>query len=173
MNLDLGWNLPAPASKAEVLEALDYIRAAIEADDSFEGVFMYSMPTDEPWLYPAGTTFDEFGFPAEDARPTERFGLLARYRAGNSMGQGGMGVFTRPWPEGVPRIEQWRDRAPWLLARMRRALMRARLNEQGKFDRRHAHVAYCAAIDALNWALGARDELLGLTEKDANATVTE
>lgn len=79
--MDLGWNVPAPATTDEVVAVLEDVLAVVRAGDSFEGFVAYSMPTDEPWLEGAD------------------FGLQARYRVGNSMGQGGLSVFTKPRPE--------------------------------------------------------------------------
>jgi hypothetical protein len=77
----LGWNVPAPATKEEIIEVLKDALAHVEADDSFEGFITWVMPTDESWLQ------------------GERFGLMARYRVGNLQGQGGLRTFTKPRPE--------------------------------------------------------------------------
>lgn len=63
-------NYPIPQTKAQLLEILDTIRAGVEADDSFEGFINYLMPTHED--------------------PECDFMVLARWREGNSMGQGSM-----------------------------------------------------------------------------------
>lgn len=77
----LGWNLPAPCSTPELISVLHGVLEAVEAKDSFEGTITYVMPTDEPWLEGAD------------------FGLLARWRVGNSMGQGGLTSFIKEVPE--------------------------------------------------------------------------
>lgn len=77
----LGWNLPAPASKEELVEVLKDALLSVGRGDSFEGSITWSMPTDEPWLQDAD------------------FGLVARYRIGNLDGQGGLRAFTREVPE--------------------------------------------------------------------------
>jgi hypothetical protein len=61
---------PIPMRKADLLEVLDGMRAAVEADDSFEGNLEYLMP-DEP-----ADGID--------------FSVTAVYRVGNAMGQGGV-----------------------------------------------------------------------------------
>jgi hypothetical protein len=86
-SMDLGWNLPAPASKDELVKTLKDVLAHVEADDSFEGFVAYEFP-----IPPEG-----YEALFEDAD----FGLMARYRIGNSMGQGGLRVFSKPRePEG-------------------------------------------------------------------------
>jgi hypothetical protein len=96
----LGWNLPAPADKVQLVALLEDALRHIRADDSFEGSIVWTMPTDEAWLYPEGTTFDDNGFPEDSARPSD-FGVIARYRIGNSEGQGGMRAYTVEVPESV------------------------------------------------------------------------
>jgi hypothetical protein len=86
--MDFGWNQPAPATKAEMIEVLEDVLGAVRDDDSFEGFLQWSMPIDDPAT-------------EERARADKRwadaeFGLMARYRIGNSMGQGGLRVFTKP-----------------------------------------------------------------------------
>jgi hypothetical protein len=73
--LPAGWNRPAPATMEDVHGALREAAMLVYAGDSFEGTITWTMPTDEPEL----EGFD--------------FGLVARYRVGNSMGQGGLHVF--------------------------------------------------------------------------------
>lgn len=63
-----------PVTKAELLQVLDDIRTSVAADDSFEGFLNYLMPYDNN---------DEIIEGAD-------FVLEARYRVGNSAGQGGM-----------------------------------------------------------------------------------
>lgn len=67
-------NVPVPVDKASLLSVLDDIRAHVEADDSFEGSFEYTMPFDEDM----------------EIVPDADFMLRAAYRVGNSQGQGGM-----------------------------------------------------------------------------------
>lgn len=71
-----GWNRPAPATARDVFRCLLDAAVRVEHGDSFEGLIIWSMPTDEPELTDAD------------------FGLVARYRVGNLDGQGGMRVFT-------------------------------------------------------------------------------
>lgn len=66
-------NYPKAASKQELLAILDDMRASVEADDSFEGFVNYLMPT--------------------QGEPECDFMVVARWRVGNSMGQGGMSTF--------------------------------------------------------------------------------
>lgn len=71
-----GWNRPAPATQDQLVAVLEDALEHVRVRDSFEGFIQWSMPTDEPELQDAD------------------FGLMARYRVGNSMGQGGLRVFT-------------------------------------------------------------------------------
>lgn len=64
---------PVHMAKEDLLYAIDEIRAAIEANDSWEGHFSYN-------------------FPEDDAPINTDFAVRAVYRIGNSMGQGGMRV---------------------------------------------------------------------------------
>lgn len=75
--------LPEPMPKDALLEVLRHITASIEADDSFEGFFTYSLPEPED---PPGTEFR----------------LAAMYRIGNSMGQGGYQMIGTPAPYKAP-----------------------------------------------------------------------
>src|SRR4051794_22281331 len=94
--MDLGWNVPAPADKEELISVLEDVLALIRADDSFEGTITWSMPTDEPWLTEVDEDAIARGVDREWARkPTADFGLVARYRIGNSLGQGGLRAFTK------------------------------------------------------------------------------
>jgi len=61
---------PVFVTKDELLAIIDDIRARVRHDDSFEGFLNYLMPEEND---------DPSGFRVE-----------ARYRIGNSMGQGGM-----------------------------------------------------------------------------------
>lgn len=86
--MDYGWNDGAPASTDELVEILESIIAAVRAGDSFEGFVEY--------LLPVACAEDEERA-AKDRRWAEAdFAVRARYRVGNSMGQGGMSVFTKP-----------------------------------------------------------------------------
>jgi hypothetical protein len=70
-----GWNRPAPASLDDLVALLEDVLDVVREHDSFEGFVQWVMPTDEPELVDAD------------------FGVLARYRVGNSMGQGSLRVF--------------------------------------------------------------------------------
>jgi hypothetical protein len=178
-DIALGWNLPAPATKEELLETLEEIRKGIEADESLEGFFNFQFVYDEPWLYPAGTKFDEYGTPARDEdgsfpQPIAPFGLMARWRTGNQMGQGGVTAYIKDWPEGVQVMEQDRDRTPWELRRMLKSLRRelqridavlATSAEDPDLARRGGQIA--ATIGALEYALGRRDDIMEVTTTDA------
>ena len=72
-----GWNRPAPASLAELVDVLHDAYDRVAEGDSWEGTITWTMPTDEPELEGAD------------------FGLMARYRIGNRDGQGGLRVFTK------------------------------------------------------------------------------
>lgn len=86
--MDYGWNEPAPASKDELVEILEGMLASIKADDSFEGFLEYLMPI---------SSMEDEDRAAKDQRwAAAEFAVRARYRVGNSMGQGGMSVFTKP-----------------------------------------------------------------------------
>lgn len=99
-----GWNRPMAASKDDLLEALEGALAHVRADDSFEGFVEWSMPIPGPCeaCHGTGKFFKAdcvrcggSGVRWEDPRMSEAaFGLRARYRVGNSMGQGGMRVFA-------------------------------------------------------------------------------
>jgi len=104
--MDLGWNLPAPCSLDELVDVLEDALLIVRARDSFEGTITWSMPTSEPWLTEVDEEAVKEGVdPAWARRPTADFGLVARYRIGNSMGQGGLRVFTKPAPEDLD--ESW------------------------------------------------------------------
>lgn len=62
-----------PYTKADLLILLDQVRELIERDDSFEGMVNWLMPEPDD---PTGTDFR----------------VEARYRHGNSMGQGGFSI---------------------------------------------------------------------------------
>jgi hypothetical protein len=170
--LPLGWNLPAPATTEELLFVLDDVRACIEAGDSFEGYFAWSMPTDEQWLYPEGTAFDEYGYPVSNSdgppEPLGEFGLLARYRVGSADGQGGMRVFEKPMAPSAQHIEQFRERSPWQLKRMLVALEEARkdvptMDYLGTYtNNEQLRQRYKAAIEALRFALGQTETIMGI-----------
>lgn len=111
MSLPYGFNEPAPASKEELLETLRDVIALVEADDSFEGFIQYSMPTPDPCGRCDNTGVflgsrcevcdgvgDVYNPPVLEGAD---FGLMARYRTGNSMGQGGMTIFSKPREEGA------------------------------------------------------------------------
>lgn len=75
--------VPIATTKDELLMILDDIRNKVEEGDSFEGFLNYLMP-------------DYTGIPEEDEKLKDiDFMVEARYRIGNSMGQGGM----RMWGE--------------------------------------------------------------------------
>lgn len=78
-------NFPEPASRELVLEMLDEIRAGVESGDSLEGHFTWSLP-----------------YPPEDPEDVD-FMLLARYRVGNLMGQGGLRSYGKMDPPGHTR----------------------------------------------------------------------
>lgn len=61
-----------PMSQTDLLAVLDDIRQSVAAGDSFEGSIEYLMPG------PLGMDTDE------------DFAVMASYRVGNSMGQGGV-----------------------------------------------------------------------------------
>src|SRR4051794_23244206 len=75
--LDHGWNVPAPCTQAELVSVLEDALEHVRAGDSREGTITWIMPTDEACL--------------QDSE----FGLIARYRIGNGLGQGGLGAFTK------------------------------------------------------------------------------
>lgn len=86
--MDYGWNDSAPATKAELIEILENILEAIKTDDSFEGFVEYLMPISSP---------EDEELAARDPRWAEAdFAVRARFRVGNSIGQGGMQAFTKP-----------------------------------------------------------------------------
>lgn len=102
--MDLGWNEPAPASKAELLAVLSDALNCVRADDSLEGFIAWSVPIPDP--VPCGCGGKNESCPAcrgsglaDTYDPPElegaEFALKARYRVGNSMGQGGFSVFTK------------------------------------------------------------------------------
>lgn len=62
-------NRPVPMSKDQLLAVLDDIRARVAADDSWEGSLQYSIP--------------------EEPTESVAFDVMAGYRVGNSLGQGG------------------------------------------------------------------------------------
>ena len=67
---------PIYMSKDTLLAVLDDIRAHVEANDSFEGFVQYLLPEEDD---------DPDGFRVE-----------ARWRVGNSKGQGGMRIIGDP-----------------------------------------------------------------------------
>lgn len=73
---------PTPMSKDELLMILEEMHDLVEQDDSFEGFLNYLIP------YP----------PAGDPEEAD-FMVEARYRIGNTMGQGGMRM-----------IGEWREK---------------------------------------------------------------
>src|SRR4051794_117312 len=75
---DYGWNVPAPCTQAELVSVLEDALERVRAGDSWEGTITWVMPTDEAWLQ------------------ISEFGLIARYRIGNSLGQGGLRAFSKP-----------------------------------------------------------------------------
>lgn len=86
--LEYGWNNPAPASKSDLLMTLNEAVGAIEQDDSFEGTITWTMPVASP---------EDEELADKDWRWAKAdFGMLARFRVGNSMGQGGIRAFTTP-----------------------------------------------------------------------------
>ena len=66
---------PTGMSKTELLQVLDDIRYHVQVDDSFEGFLNYLIPDQD------------------DLSDTVEFMVEARYRIGNSAGQGGMRIF--------------------------------------------------------------------------------
>lgn len=63
-------HIPAPQTKDQLIEALEYILAAVRHDDSIEGFINYARPTEQD--------------------PSCDFMVQAVFRIGNRMGQGGM-----------------------------------------------------------------------------------
>jgi len=61
-----------PMSKDELLAVLDDMRAAVARNESFEGSIEYLMPG------------------PLDIETNKEFAVMASYRVGNSMGQGGV-----------------------------------------------------------------------------------
>lgn len=86
--MGLGWNEPAPATHDEFVELLEDVLAMVKAGDSFEGFIEYTMPVSDPWEEERAERDARWGQAA--------FAVRARYRVGNSMGQGGLAVFTKP-----------------------------------------------------------------------------
>ena len=86
--MDYGWNEPAPASTGEFVELLEDIAAAVRAGDSLEGFIQYTPPIGDPW--------EEERAQKDPRWAAADFGVIARYRIGNQMGQGGLAVFTKP-----------------------------------------------------------------------------
>lgn len=79
-------NFPEGATKELVLEVLDQIRAGVESGDSLEGFVQWSIP-----------------YPPEGEPEDADFMLLARYRIGNLMGQGGLRSYGKMDPPGHDR----------------------------------------------------------------------
>jgi hypothetical protein len=85
---EYGWSHPAPASKEEILGIIADAAEHVMQDDSFEGIIMWSMPVGSE---------EEAELADRDWRWGEAdFALLARYRIGNAMGQGGIRMFAKP-----------------------------------------------------------------------------
>jgi len=81
-------------AKQQLLDVLDALKAAVAADDSFEGSIEYSAMAD-------GLGHGEFE-------------VSGAYRIGNSMGQGGMRVFERTPFDPVPSDFDDRRAAVWM-----------------------------------------------------------
>lgn len=71
-------NLPVGIEKAGLLAILDNIRAGVESGDTLEGSIEFLQP------YPPNDQDDETALPQPD------FMVMASYRIGNTMGQGGL-----------------------------------------------------------------------------------
>jgi hypothetical protein len=90
---------PVPLTKGQLLAELRNMLRLIEADDSFEGSITYMLPSDE----------DE---ELRGAVPGEHYAMvIANYRTGNSMGQGGMRIvgkvgFNQVDPNTAREIEE-------------------------------------------------------------------
>jgi len=72
-----------PQTKAQLIAALDQIRQAVEADDSFEGFIEYTISQVRP-----GPTTNHRTSMIDDCR-SPGFAVKAFWRVGNSQGQGG------------------------------------------------------------------------------------
>lgn len=91
--VELGWNLPAPASWKDMENLLTDVLLSVSRGDSWEGTVTWTMPTDEPWLQEADC------------------GVVARYRVGNlEHGQGFLRAYTREVPESKLAIEGGPDK---------------------------------------------------------------
>lgn len=78
-------NYPKPATHDELVTILSAVHMSVDAKDSFEGFVQYTMPTDE-------------------IVPDDTYALVkARFRVGNSMGQGGLSTYGRMHPP--PMVE--------------------------------------------------------------------
>lgn len=88
-------NYPVPMSKADLLELLEYVRAGAESGDTLEGLVHFGIP------YP----------PAGDPADAD-FMVLARYRVGNLMGQGGVCVVGARSMSPTPRGVAYQDAHP-------------------------------------------------------------
>lgn len=104
--LPLGWNEPAPASKEEFVEVLEDALAAVRAGDSMEGFIEWHMPSPDPCPGCGGRGDAPNGGACprcegeghtwrEPLMEGADFELKARYRVGNSLGQGGVRAFTK------------------------------------------------------------------------------
>lgn len=91
----------------ELLAVLDDIRARVEAGDSFEGSFEYLMPGPLAHEVRQAVTDMADGRPGADVQvaaelraeadelDAAEFAVMASYRIGNTMGQGGVRLISR------------------------------------------------------------------------------
>jgi hypothetical protein len=114
-DMDYGWNEPAPATKEELVRTLEDVLECIKADDSFEGFLEWSMAGPDGPCSACHGSGQQTHVNVGGGRTVSRcdvcdgtgdywthphlkgadFGLTARYRIGNSMGQGGLRTFIK------------------------------------------------------------------------------
>lgn len=88
-------NYPVPTTETALLAILDDVRAGVKSGDTLEGFVQFGIP------YP----------PAGDPEGAD-FMVLARYRVGNLMGQGGLRAIGDMDRAPTPRGQAYQDAHP-------------------------------------------------------------